>query len=155
MKKSILTISVILIVISAMLFSSCAAAKGGGTVNSAGDPAAVSGSTAQTSDINVASSAKDMFTDRDFEIGYDASSATAITLAGSTAQCDDETVVVSGGTVTITQTGVYIISGTLDDGMIIVDVDKAEKPQIVLNGVTINSGSSAAIYVKQDRKSVV
>lgn len=96
--------------------------------------------------------ASDMFTDRDMEIGYDETTAVSVSLSGDTASCDSDAVQISGGTVTVSEEGTYILSGTLDDGMIIVNVDDTEKVQLVLNGVTINSESSAAIYISQGDK---
>lgn len=92
------------------------------------------------------------FTDRDYEVGYDQSSSTVITLNGSSASCSSNAVKINGGTVTITDEGTYIISGTLNDGMIIVDADESDKPQIVLNGVSITSKTSAAIYILEADK---
>ena len=45
-----------------------------------------------------------------------------------------------------------LLSGTLDNGSIIVDADKEDKVQLVLSGVTINSDTFAAIYVRQADK---
>lgn len=97
-----------------------------------------SGSDADTSD---------MFTDRDYEIGYDENTSAVITLEGSSVSCDSEAVQISGSTVTITDEGTYILSGTLDNGMIIVDAEDTDKVQIVLNEACISSDSSAALYV--------
>ena len=58
----------------------------------------------------------------------------------------------SDSTVTITKEGTYLLSGTLNDGMIIVNTDKSEKVQLVLDSVTIHSETSAAIYVLQSDK---
>lgn len=94
----------------------------------------------------------DMFTDRDMEIGYDEAQAVSVSLNGDTAACDSDWVQVSGGTVTISHEGTYIISGALNDGMIIVNAGDGEKVQLVLDGADINSESSAAIYVAQADK---
>lgn len=94
----------------------------------------------------------DMFTDRDFEIGYDEKNAAFITLKGDTASCDSNAVEIFGSTVTIKDEGTYILSGSLNDGMIIVDAEKTDKPQIVLNNVSISSGTSAPLYILQADK---
>ena len=75
----------------------------------------------------------DMFTDRDMEIGYDETTAVSVSLNGDTASCDSDSVNISGSVVTITNEGTYILSGTLNDGMIIVTVDDTEKVQFVLS----------------------
>lgn len=100
----------------------------------------------------VSYSADDMFTNRDYDYSYDESEAVNISLSDNGSSADDESVVIDGDTVTITEKGVYVLSGKLSDGQIVVDTDKDAKVQLVLNGVTINSDSSAAIYVKQADK---
>lgn len=94
----------------------------------------------------------DMFTDRDMEIGYDETTAVSVSLNGDTASCDSDSINISGSVVTITNEGTYILSGTLNNGMIIVTVDDTEKVQLVLSGADITSESSAAIYVSQGDK---
>lgn len=94
----------------------------------------------------------ELITNRDREGSYDESKAAVIRLNGSSAACDSNAVQISGSTVTITDEGTYILSGTLDDGMIIVNAEKKDKTQLVLNGVTIHSETSAPIYVLQADK---
>lgn len=89
----------------------------------------------------------DMFTNRDYEVGYDESTSILIQLNGSSISCNSDDVVISGTTATITDEGTYIISGTLDDGMIIVNAEDSDKPQLVFNGVTIHSDTSAPLYI--------
>lgn len=91
--------------------------------------------------------ASDVFSDRDLETGYDKNSAVVIKLNGDSASCNSDAVKASGSKITITDEGTYIISGTLKDGMIVVDADKSSKIQIVLNGANISSLTSAALYV--------
>ena len=100
-----------------------------------------------TADVIFEASDKDMFTDRDGRDNYDASSAVRIELCGDSVKCNSKKVTVSGTTVTITDEGTYIVSGTLDDGMLIVNAEETDKPQIVLEGVSITSSSSAALYI--------
>ena len=94
----------------------------------------------------------DMFTDRDVEVGYDESSSAIIKLNGNSASCDSSAVEISGNIVTITDEGTYILSGTLNDGMIVVNAEDTDKVQIVLNGVDITNSTSAAIYVLEADK---
>lgn len=94
----------------------------------------------------------EIFSDRDFEIGYDEDESIAIRLNGDSADCSSDAVQLSDSTVTITKEGTYLLSGTLNDGMIIVNTDKSEKVQLVLDSVTIHSETSAPIYVLQSDK---
>ncbi|MCD7920714.1 MAG: carbohydrate-binding domain-containing protein [Clostridiales bacterium] len=103
-------------------------------------------------DVSYALDTSDMFTDRDLSGSYDAGSAVTITLDGDAASCDGDGVDISGSTVTITAEGCYLLSGTLTDGMVIVNADSQAKVQLVLNGVTIHSETSAALYVCQADK---
>ena len=89
----------------------------------------------------------DMFTNRDKEIGYGESTSVKLTLNGDSISSSSSSVAISGSTATISEEGIYIISGTLDDGMIIIDADKNAKIQLVLDNASINSSTSAAIYV--------
>lgn len=65
---------------------------------------------------------------------------------------EGEGVRVSGTTITITNAGTYICSGTLEDGNIIVDSSTDALIRIVLDGASITSSSTAPIYVKQADK---
>lgn len=87
-----------------------------------------------------------LFSDRDFEIGYDEDTAVHIQL-GAPTTTDSDAVTVDGGTVTITQEGTYILTGTLEEGMVIVQAPDTDKIQLVLDGAHITSSTSAAIYV--------
>lgn len=95
----------------------------------------------------------EMFSDRDLHWEYEnRGNLIPITLHNDSAECADESVSISGGTVTVTEAGVYILSGTLDNGSIIVDAQNTDKVQLVLNGAEISSENYAAIYVKQADK---
>ena len=99
-----------------------------------------------------ADSSADYFSDRDFEVGYDESESARITLSGESASCDSDAVAISGSTATITDEGSYILSGSLDDGMVIVDAEKTDKVHLILDGVTIHSETSAPLYILQADK---
>lgn len=93
-----------------------------------------------------------LFSDRDLDPSYNESEAIAIELNGDSASCDSSAVVIDGSTITITDEGVYILSGTLTDGQIIVSAEDTDKVQLVLNGVDITSATSAAIYALEADK---
>lgn len=50
-------------------------------------------------------------------------------------------------TVSITEGGTYTLSGTLSDGMILIDTEETVK--LILNGVSITNSDNPAIYVKR------
>ena len=103
---------------------------------------------ATASEINVS----EMFTDSDKEVGYDEENSSKIELNKTTATFDSDDVSIDGTTVTIKNEGTYIVSGDLENGKIIVDSEKTDKLQIVLNGANISCKGSAPIYVKQADK---
>ena len=94
----------------------------------------------------------DLFSDRDYEVGFDESESAIIALNGDSAECNSNAVQINGSTITIIDEGTYILSGTLNDGMIIVNSEKTDKTQLVLDGVTIHSETSAPIYILQSDK---
>lgn len=92
------------------------------------------------------------FTDREKSGSYKASEAVKITLNKTTATVSGSGAKADGSTITITEEGVYVVSGTLEDGQIIVDASDSDKVQIVLDGVNINCETNAAIYVREADK---
>ena len=93
----------------------------------------------------------ELFSARDLSASYD-EEVFSITLSGNTASTDSDRVTVSGGTVTVNGPGTYLVSGTLANGGIVVNADKQDKVQLVLNDVSISSDTGAAIYVAQADK---
>lgn len=89
------------------------------------------------------------------DYSWDSASAIQIELNGDAIGADATGVKVDGSTVTLAVAGTYELSGTLKDGQIIVDTQGEGTVQLVLNGVTINSSTSAPIYVKDAKKVVV
>ena len=94
----------------------------------------------------------DMFTKRDLAGNYDESEAVKITLSGKTAACNSSNVQIEDGVVTIKAAGVYVLSGTLTDGTIVVGAGDDDKVQLVLDGVSIMAADYAAIYAKNADK---
>lgn len=94
----------------------------------------------------------DMFTDRDTRAAYDEESAVRIELNGSSISVSSDSVQINGTTAILTEEATYIVSGTLDDGMLVVDADEAAKLQIVLDNASITSSTSAALYVLEADK---
>lgn len=94
----------------------------------------------------------EMFTERDLDPSYDEENSVRITLNGASAEADSDSVQISEGIVTISAEGTYIISGTLDEGQIVVCVQDSEKVQLVLDEATIQCADSAALYVAEGDK---
>lgn len=87
------------------------------------------------------------FSDYDLDDSYDYESAVKIEFSDSGAVTTGSGASASGGKVTISAPGTYVISGTSSDGRIVVNVTKNDKVQLVLNGVDLTSKDSAAIHI--------
>ena len=79
----------------------------------------------------------EIFSDRDMKQTADVKDAVFVTLS------DD---------LVITEEGVYVLSGSLTEGQIVIECEDTEKVQLVLDGVDIANTGSAAIYVKEADK---
>ena len=129
----------------AFLLSGCAAAQAEDTKGSQED-------TTQEDTVPTTVSVSQMFSDSDLEVGYDDLTSAHITLSGTTATCDSDAVQISGSQIILTEEGTYILSGSLEDGMVIVDAEDSAKVQLVLDNTQIGSSTSAAIYVRSADK---
>lgn len=78
-----------------------------------------------------------------------------ITLNKTTASLKGSGAKIEGSKITIDSAGVYAISGKLDNGQIIVDVQNKGTVRLVLNGAEINSSDNAPIYVKNAEKTII
>ncbi len=79
---------------------------------------------------------------------------TAIQL-GESITIDGEGATASDQTVRITQAGTYLISGTLEDGQIQVEVGNQEEVNLVLNETQISSTTGAPILITQSAKTTI
>lgn len=78
-----------------------------------------------------------------------------IELNGTSARLTGTGAVVNGSKTTITTAGVYAVSGKLDNGQIIVDVQDKGTVKLILNGMEINCADNAPIYVKNAGKTII
>lgn len=95
---------------------------------------------------------EEVFSSRDMDASYEEEDCIPVVLEGNTISCDSAAVEVSGSTATIRKGGVYLISGSLENGSLIVDVEKTEKVQLVLKNASIHCETFASIYVRQADK---
>lgn len=136
-KKIILTLGCMILIFSLI---GCTSSKENTTETSTADTTSTESST--TSSTSKATGILDISTllsERDLEQTADLTDAKTITL-------------VSGEDVTITEEGVYIISGNVENSTIIVEAPEDVKVQLVLDGVSITNEDSPAIYVKEADK---
>lgn len=140
------------IVLTAAMLFALAGCSGSASSAASVSSSASSSASGTTAAENTSASDSELFTDRDLDASYDESECVLIELNGSTATASSDSVQISGSTVTITEEATYLVSGTLDDGMLVVDAPDSAKLQIVLNGVTINSSTCAPIYILEADK---
>lgn len=88
----------------------------------------------------------------DIDVGYDEESSIGITFADGSAAIDGEGATAEGETVTISQAGTYILSGTATNGRIIVSADKTAEIKLIFNGVDITCADNAPLLVSKAKK---
>ena len=91
----------------------------------------------------------------DYYTDWSSESVTKITLNNNTADVNGNGVNINNNIITINKAGIYVLSGTLDDGQIVVDTEDKDNVRIVLNGANVNCNSSAPIYVKNAKKTII
>lgn len=155
------TIAVLLIAAMTVTLASCGGEAGntpsatdasGATVEA--EPSAEPSNTPDivTDAVDPSSAADDNFTKFDLTASYDKANSTTITLSGSSATVTGKGASASGSIVTITAGGTYILSGSLSDGQIIVELAKTDKAQLVFDNVSISNSQTAPIYIKSADK---
>ncbi|WP_051689052.1 carbohydrate-binding domain-containing protein [Butyrivibrio sp. AE2032] len=105
-----------------------------------------SASAAITSSGETAKTTTGLFSEKDLEIGYDESNAVTITLNGTSADSSSSSVKTDGSVITIKKEGTYVISGTLDDGYIVIDAGDSDDIRLILKDCDITSSDYAPIY---------
>jgi hypothetical protein len=78
-----------------------------------------------------------------------------IELTGASASVKGSGAEVKDSKISITSAGTYVISGKLDNGQIVVDVQNKGLVRLVLNGAEIKSSDNAPIYVKNAGKTII
>ncbi len=123
------------------VLAGCASADTAKTTASATASAASTDSTSETSTAasftatGGAIDASDMFSSRDLEQSADTSDAVQYTVS-------------DGQNISITEEGVYVITGTASNVTITIEADDSAKVQIVLDNASITNDSAPVIYVK-------
>lgn len=87
------------------------------------------------------------YSDKALDSSYHNKDVTVITLDKNTAKTDSSGVKVSDGCVYITEKGTYILSGTLNNGQIVVELKENENVQLVLDNANISCSFGSAIQV--------
>lgn len=142
------------LLLSSLLLGACGQTDSTSTSSSSSSAAAVSGSAAVA---NVSTTLDDSvdyygsYEEEDVDASYDEATATQLELNGSDTTAVDG-VSVEDQTVTITQAGTYVVSGSLSNGQLVVNVNKEEKVHLIFAGVTITNEAGAAVVIEQAEK---
>ncbi len=99
-----------------------------------------------------AHSDSEYFTQNDRLSDWDTSSATYITLEGDSVSISGSNAYEYDGSVVISGSGTFVITGTLDDGYVSVDANANSKVWILLNGVDISCSDNACLRVDEADK---
>lgn len=86
---------------------------------------------------------------------WDSATVVPIILNGDSISVESKGVTVNGSTATITAGGTYSLSGTLNDGQIIVDTIDEAVVRLILNRANLNSTTSAPIVVNNAEKTII
>ena len=97
-------------------------------------------------------SGSSFFTQNDRNGSWDSSGATRIVLNGDRISVSGGGAYAYNGDVMITSAGRFVVSGTLNDGSVIVDADSSAKVWIKLDGAEVRCSDSACIRVEQADK---
>lgn len=92
------------------------------------------------------------FKNKDFYIDYSTEDTVKIDLS---APKEADGVKASGSTVTITEAGTYVLSGTLTDGQVIIDAGDEDDVRLVLENASITCTTTAPIYAKNADKVII
>lgn len=120
-------------------FTSCSESK-------RSDASSRTTSTAAKSNIDVSIDAEDL------DVGYDEKNAISVSFANGTAQINGDGAAAQGETVTISKAGTYILSGTAENGRVIVAADKDAEIRLIFNGVNITCADNAPVFVSKAKK---
>lgn len=78
-----------------------------------------------------------------------------VQLDGNSATLNGAGVTIEDSKITINTAGVYVFSGKLDNGQVIIDLKDEGTVKLVLNGAEINSLNNSPIFVKKANKAII
>ena len=81
--------------------------------------------------------------------------ATQITLNGSSATIAGSGATTEGSKVTITTKGIYVVTGTLTSGQLVVKTDDTDAVKLVLNGMSITNTTTSPLFVDKAVKVIL
>ncbi len=95
------------------------------------------------------------FSSEDINTDYDTENAVSVKLSGSSADITGNGAVLDGNIIRISAAGTYILSGTMDDGQIVISAGKDDTVQLVLDNVSVTAKTTPALYAEQCGKTIL
>ncbi|MFP7288086.1 carbohydrate-binding domain-containing protein [Shouchella clausii] len=117
-------------------------------VSASGTAAAVQPASVNTADLV-------SFDEDDTSAQWSADNSTSIAFSGTTVAVSGTGAAFADGVVKITAGGTYVLTGTLSEGQVVVDVQDDSNVQLVLNGADLHNSSSAPVYIKEAGKVIM
>ncbi len=91
----------------------------------------------------------------DTDSSYDESGAVKITLNKTSAAVEGEGAKADGSTVKVSSAGTYKISGSLENGNIVIEAGKEDTVRLVLDNASIKCSTAPAIYASECKKVII
>lgn len=92
------------------------------------------------------------FSKRDLDLSYDEAAATKVALSDAGVSIEGDGARAEGSTVTFSADGIYVLTGELTNGGLVVDAGDEDKVQLVLADVRIHNETGPAICVENADK---
>ena len=128
--------TIIICTFAISVFAACSLSSPPSSVKEENDPSVTIDKTTLT----------EAFSEKDVEVIYNDSEAETLTLNGNSAVSSSSSVKIDGSIITIRSKGTYVISGTLDDGYIVVNAGDTDDVRLVFKDASITSSDYAALY---------
>lgn len=149
-KRFLRAIAVVLVLLTSTLFLSSCMSQSSGQSENTGKT-----NTQSKSSSSLSSFFAEYDSSNNEDSSWDSSTATNIKLEGDSIALDGNGAAVNGSTVTILSGGTYSISGTLNDGQIVVNSTDKKVVKLVLNGADLTCSTSAPINIIDAEKAVI
>lgn len=86
---------------------------------------------------------------------WDEADEVGIVLADGASTAAEDSVVIDGDTVTITQAGSYRLTGTLTDGQVVVDAAAGGTVRLILDGVSLTSSTTSPLVIAEADEAIL
>ena len=165
MRKKYLAIGLIITMLATSAFgcSNSETSDEGETTNNANTADAsstgtkfdIKSETVEENEMTIAVKIDNKLTSSDADFVIESVDSNTIYLNEDSALYNGSGVTIDGGTIKITAGGTYVVTGTLNDGQIMVDSQDKQTVRIVLSNANITSKTNSPIYVVNAKKTIV